>query len=94
MLKIHSAEKHANSNEWAEQAACEGSSETTRPLASLFLEEVLRAWPFSFHEGVHLERENTPGRMGTSCRGRLNAQREVLLFSGISKNRFQIVPFQ
>lgn len=93
MLKIHSAEKHANSNEWAEQAACEGSSETSRPLVSLVLEEALRVWPFSFRDGVHLERENTLGCMGTSCRGRLNAQREVL-FSGLSKNRFQIVPFQ
>lgn len=44
MLKIHSAEKHANSNEWAQHKACEGLSETSRPLALLFRGEVLTAW--------------------------------------------------
>lgn len=44
MLKIHSAEKHANSYERAEHKACEGLSETSRPLELLFREEVLMPW--------------------------------------------------
>lgn len=80
MLKIHSAEKHANSNKLAEQGAHEGFSETSHPLAFHFLEEAPRAWPFFFHEGAHLEGKaplgawEHPAEEGSMPKGKSSSQ--------------------
>lgn len=88
MLKIHSAEKHANSMN-CERGAHEGLSETSRPLAPHFLEEAPRAWPFFFQEGAHSEGKVPSGgehhaEEGSMPRGKSSSQAHQRTISKLS----------
>lgn len=66
MLKIRSAEKHANSKEWAEHKACEGLSEPRGPLVSFSLKRCSQPGRLLPH-GVHSQRGNARGCTGASA---------------------------